>query len=289
MVNKLFAIFVMCALYFPAQAYSDLEVIYPAMEERPIDSYGYKGLALALEKSGRKYHLSISKNAMNSQRARRSIDDGTISVLDAGTSAEFEKKYSAIYFPIDRGLSGYRLFIINKNLAPEFAAIKSLDDLQKKVAGQGAGWADIKILEGAGIKVVTGEFVALFKMVDRRRFDFYPLGIEEIYSLYDKYRGACPDSIIENTLTLHYPFARLFFVRKDNKDLHDALMEGLEKAFADGSFQDLINKDASFRELQLRANIKNRTIIEVDNPNLTPQFRQIPAKYFIKPLINSVN
>jgi len=282
MSKKLFAMLIASALYFPIHAYADLDVVYPDMQERPADSYGYKVLALALEKSGRKYHLSISKDLMNAQRARKSIDDGTVSVLDVGTSPEFETKFSAVYFPIDRGLSGYRLFIINKNLAPQFSTIKTLDQLKQMVAGQGPGWSDIKILEGAGIKVVMGEFVPLFKMVDRRRFDFYPLGIEEIYSLFDKYKEECPDSIIETTLVLHYPFARLFFVRKDNKELHDALMDGLEKAFADGSFQSLMDKDPAFHETQLRANIKSRTIIEIDNPNLTPQFKQIPAKYFAK-------
>jgi hypothetical protein len=286
MDKKIFAVIALLAQCYLTPAFADLDVIYPAMEERPADSYGYKVLALALEKSGRKYHLSISRDTMNAQRARKSVDDGTVSVLDVGTNAEFEKRFSAVYFPIDRGLSGYRLFIINRKLSSDFAKIKSLSDLQKKVAGQGPGWADIKVLEGAGIKVETGEFVSLFRMVDKQRFDFYPLGIEEIYSLLDKYKANCPDSIIENTLALHYPFARLFFVKKDNKELRDALYEGLEKAFADGSFQALMSNDASFKDEKLRADLKDRKIIEINNPNLSAQFKKIPAKYFLKPTTN---
>ena len=282
MGKKIFAAIMLFATSFLTPSFADLNVIYPAMDERPVENYGYKVLALALEKSGRKYHLSIFTRQMNAQRARKSIEDGTISVIDVGSNVEFEKRFSAVYFPIDRGLSGYRLFVINKKSAPDFAVIKNLSDLQKKVAGQGPGWADVKVLEDAGIKVETGEFVSLFRMVDKGRFDFYPLGIEEIYNLLDKYKVNCPDSIIENTLALHYPFARLFFVKKENKELHDALFEGLEKAFADGSFQALMNNDASFKEEQLRANLKDRTIIEIDNPNLSTQFKKIPAKYFMK-------
>jgi hypothetical protein len=187
-------------------------------------------------------------------------------------------------FPIDRGISGYRLFIINRALAPEFAAIKDLDNLRLKSAGQGPGWADIRILENAGIKVQVAPFGALFAMADNRRFDFYPLGLEEVYGMMDKYRDRAPRSMVEETLVLHYPFARLFFVKRDNAELHDALLAGLQASFADGSFQRLVENDPAHKAARQRANIGKRTLIEVDNPDLSPQFRAIPAKYFAKPL-----
>ena len=260
-----------------------LHVVYPLVAERPSDGYGYRVLNLALEKSGRPYTLSISATKMNVQRARQSIDDGSISVIDIGTGAELEDRFATVYFPIDRGLSGYRLLIINKNQRADFAAIKTLADLQKKVAGQGTGWADIKILESAHIKVELGDFTALFRMVDRNRFDFFPLGIDEVFSLLDKYRSSCPDSLVEPSLVLHYPFARLFFVKKDNLALRDAIMAGLEKAFADGSFQKLMDLDPAYKEALARAQLNTRTMIDIDNPSLTPEFRRIPAKYFVRP------
>jgi len=199
------------AFFYPLQVHASLKVVYSAIEERPSESYGFKILELALSKSGKPYHLSVSPLKMNQNRTRASIAAGNVSIFDTGTSAEFEESLRAIYFPIDRGISGYRLFIINKDLAPEFAAIKNLDGLKQKVAGQGSGWSDIKILEKAGIKVETAEFSSLFKMVDVKRFDFYPLGIEDAYGLLDKYKQMAPNSVVEETLALHYPFARLFF------------------------------------------------------------------------------
>jgi hypothetical protein len=273
----------LCALCLPLQAAAQLNVIYPSMEERSSDSYGYKVLSLALEKSGRPFHLALSASKMNHDRALKSIEEGVVSIIDVGTSADLEERFATIYFPIDQGISGYRLFIINKNRAGDFAAIKTLADLQKKVAGQGPGWSDIKILEQSGIRVVTAEFTSLFKMVDIGRFDFYPLGIEEVFGLLEKFKANCPNSIVEPTLVLHYPFARLFFVRKDNKVLQDAIMDGLDKAFTDGSFQKLINNDPAFKEARQRSEMGGRTVIEVGNPNLTEKFKKIPAKYFTKP------
>ena len=266
-----------------AAAAAELEVIYPQIEERPTDSYGYKVLELALAKSGRHFHLSISKELMSQERARSSLEDGRISVFDTGTSAQAEQRLRAVYFPIDRGISGYRLFIINRALAPEFAAIKNLDMLRLKTAGQGPGWADTRILESAGIKVQVAPFGALFAMADNRRFDFYPLGLEEVYGMLDKYRDRAPHSIVEETVVLHYPFARLFFVNKSNQELHDALLAGLQAAYADGSFQRLLESDPAYKAARQRANIGKRTVIEVDNPELTAQFKAIPAKYFAKP------
>ncbi len=266
-----------------ARAAGELQVVYPQIEERPADSYGYKVLELALAKSGRPYHLSITKELMSQERARASLEDGRISVFDTGTSAQAEQRLRAVYFPIDRGISGYRLFIINRALEPDFAAIKHLDELRLKVAGQGPGWADIRILEHAGIKVQVAPFGALFAMVDNRRFDFYPLGMEEVYGMLARYRERAPHSVVEETLALHYPFARLFFVNKDNRELHDALLAGLQAAFADGSFQHLLESDPAYKAARQRANIARRTVIEIENPDLTPQFRAIPAKYFAKP------
>ncbi len=283
MNRKIDIVIIALTLCWPVLALAQLNVVYPAIEERASDNYGYKILDLALSKSGRSYHLSVSPLKMNQQRARASMADGSISIFDTGTSAEFEDRFRAIYFPIDRGISGYRLFIINKRLAPEFAAIKNIDGLRKETAGQGPGWADIKILQKAGINVQTAEFKSLFTMVEIGRFDFFPLGIEEIYPLLDQRRQQAPNSVVEQTLALHYPFARLFFVRKDNKELHDAVMAGLELAFVDGSLQKLMDNDDAFKAARLRANLANRTIIEVDNPNLTQRFKEMPSKYFALP------
>lgn len=269
------------ALWWPLQAVAALNVVYPAIEERAGDSYGYKMLKLALDKSGIPYQLSVSPGKMNQERARKALEDGTISIFDTGTSREFEQRFQAVYFPIDRGLSGYRLFIISQKLAPQFAAVKTLADLRKRSAGQGPGWADTRILQRAGIAVMTAEFASLFRMVDLMRFDFYPLGVEEIYGLFERFQPVMPNSMIEPTLALHYPFGRLFFVRKGNKVLHDAVQAGLEKAFADGSLQALLEADELFKSVA-RADLAHRTIIELSNPYLSEQFRSMPAHYFYK-------
>lgn len=266
-----------------APAWCALSVVYPRIEERPADDYGYKVLDLALAKSGVPYALSMSGVKMNQERARFLLERGEISVLDAGVSADFEARFDPVYFPVDRGLSGYRLLLIHKERAQDFARVRTLGQLAEMTAGQGPGWADIKILGAAGISVKTAEFESLFRMVNAKRIDFYPLGAEEIFSLLERYRAQAPDIVVEPRLALHYPFARLFFVRKGDQALRDAIHTGLQKAFADGSLQKLLESDIRFRASTQRANLKERTIIELDNPSLSNAFRRMPKEYFHAP------
>lgn len=268
----------------PAEAASaELQVVYPRIDEHSADDYGYAVLELALARSGQPYRLSVSTARMNQERARSEMEAGRISVMDFGTGAAYEARFRAVYFPIDRGLSGYRLAIIRRHRAGDFAMVRTLGDLRAMAAGQGTGWADSRILEAAGIPVRSAEFDQLFRMVEAGRFDFFPLGVEEVYGLLDRFQGEAPNAVVEDTLVLHYPFARLFFVRKDDARLHDAISLGLQRAFADGSFQRLLENHPRVKASLQRAGLRQRTMIEIDNPFLTPAFRAIPAQYFYRP------
>jgi len=260
-----------------------LKVVYPYIEERSSNDFGYQVLKLALSKSGVDYQLSINSRKSNQLRAQKLLEDGEVSLIDVGTSADFEKRFDAIHFPIDRGLSGYRLFIIHNSQAEQFSKVRSIEDLKKKVAGQGPGWADVKILSAAGIDVQTSQFESLFAMVDKGRFDFLPLGVEEVHGFLKRYQTLAPNSIVEQRIALHYPFARFFFVQRGNKVLHDAILSGLESAFADGSFQQLLEGNPLYSEGLNRANLKQRLLIEIDNPLMTAEFKNIPKKYFVSP------
>jgi len=128
------------------------------------------------------------------------------------------------------------------------------------------------------ITVHVAPWESLFQMVESKRFDFFPLGASEASTLLHEYQSLAPNAIVDTHLVLIYPFGRLFFVRKDNAALRDAIQSGLEQAFADGSFQQLFE---DFWSLSLTpVNLKERTPIRISNLNLTPAFLKIPRKYF---------
>jgi hypothetical protein len=262
-------------------------VVYPDIVERGGTGYGYQVLALALKKSGRPFTLEISPVPMSMERAKVKLDSGEISVLDIGTSPEFERRWDAVPFPIDRGLSGYRLLLVPQSQAKAFGGVKDLGGLRRFTAGQGRGWADVAILRNAGIAVEeVAEFENLFKMVNGGRFDFFPLGVEEIKAFQDQFAADLGNTVIAPGLALHYPFGRLFFVRKGDRALAEALTEGLAKAFADGSFQKTFRDDPGVGSSLGFADLNHRTVVEIPNPNLSDWFRRIPSRYFWSPVRN---
>jgi ABC-type amino acid transport substrate-binding protein len=265
-------------LLITVSTHAKLRVVYPNEEGRADQNYGAQVLALALAKSGIPYTLTIHPDRVNQERARLMIEEEQISVYDFGTSADFEQRLLPVYFPIDRGLLGYRLCVIHRDNAAAFASITSLDQLRAKTAGQGVNWSDTAILRYAGITVHVAPWESLFKMVESKRFDFFPLGVMEASTLLNESKALAPNAIVEPHLVLIYPFGRLFFVRKDNTALRDAIQSGLEQAFADGSFQQLLE---DFWSLSLTTvNLKERIQIRISNPTLTPAFLNIPRQYF---------
>jgi hypothetical protein len=85
--------------------------------------------------------------------------------------------------------------------------------LQKFTVGQGEPWADARILDANGFKLVLANgYVGLFKMLDARRFDLLSRGIDEIWSEWQLHRTHIPSVQIERALILHYPMPRYYFV-----------------------------------------------------------------------------
>ncbi|MDP2026242.1 hypothetical protein [Sulfuriferula sp.] len=267
-----------------ARAQPGPTVVYPNLNGNGADNLGYRVLELALQRCGKPSTLQLHPMAVNDERARAMLRRGEVNVADFGSGAEFEKAFSAIYFPIDRGLLGYRISLIHHSLEPEFTRVNTLTQLQRFRAGQGIGWSNNAIMQAAGIAVVTGPTLeSLFPMLEAKRFDFLPLGLNEVYGFSEQYGDFAPSMVVDPRMLLVYRFARLFYVRPDSHELHAMVLSGLKRAFADGSFQKLLASDPSVRRALQRAKLAQRATITLDNPLITEAFMGIPDEYYFKP------
>jgi len=219
---------------------------------------------------------------MNEERARRmiAINDADVTVMSAGTRIEFEEKLSAIYFPIYGGLIGHRLLIIHKDNVDRFAQVKSLEDLSQLVAGQGYNWPDLDVFEHAKLPVHADEYQTLFKLVELQRIDYFPRGANEPFSELERFKLEHPSLIVEPNLLLVYPFALYFFVSNENQRLHDAILSGLQKAHADGSFLEFFRTHPATKLMLGEAKLENRMRFELDNPTMSEETLSIPKKYW---------
>jgi len=230
--------------------------------------YALQLLQLALSRAGTEYRIQSAEVPMNQERqvleleAGRSIDVGPIP-----SSAEREERLLPIRIPINKGMLGWRLGLIRKGDKGLIAGVSTLEDLKRVRLAQGQEWPDTNILRANGINVITApKYEGLFKMLIGKRFDYFPRSVMEIW---DEQAANAATLEVEPHLALHYFYDAYFMVNRKNTKLAQDIREGLEKAIADGSFDQLFQQ--YYGERLRKARMEARTVIELRNPLLTPE------------------
>jgi hypothetical protein len=255
-------------------------VVYPLTSLDETDSryeYDWAVLRMALQKTAARYgafELHQSSQAMSPQRVSQELltPGGRINVFARATSPELEQQFLPVRLPIDRGLLGYRMFLVRDEDLPRFAAVRKLDDLRTLRAGQGKDWIDVPLLRGAGLTVVEGtSYAGLFAMLNAGRFDWFSRGIDEAQREWQERRSTYPGMAIEPTLLLQYPLPLYFFLRRDaeGKQLARRIAAGMEMMIKDGSLNALFQqyKGDSIKA----AGLSRRRVLHLKNPHLTPE------------------
>jgi ABC-type amino acid transport substrate-binding protein len=259
------SLLLIAALSQPLLATADIVVRFPRPESEPDvrSRYTQRLLELVLQRAYLTYRVELNPVRMQQGRAivRLKSGDG-IEVLSTMTSLEREQEMQPIRIPIDKGLIGWRLLLINKSQAAKFKSVATLDDLRKLTAGQGADWPDTRIMRANGLNVYgTSNYDSLFNMLESERIDYFPRSVTEIWAELDVYQQRLT---VEPSIVLHYSTAIYFFVRKGNTRLATDIREGLEKMIADGSFEKMF--DEYFGDTIRRTRFKDRRVFELNNP-----------------------
>lgn len=243
-------------------------VVYPRAEtdvdER--DRYPVQLLTLALRKAGAEVDLKPHAVFMLQVRALREVEQQSgLDIVWTMTSREREQALLPIRIPIDRGLLGWRLLLVQPARAPAFAAMTRLDDLKPLRGGQGADWPDTAILRDAGLQIdESARYGDLFQKLAAGRIDYFPRSVQEIWGELENHRAE--GFVVEPTLALHYPAAMYFFVNKRDTRLAAEIRKGLDIALRDGSFEALFAQN--FGTVLQRSRLGQRRIIEMKNPLL---------------------
>lgn len=266
-----------------APAGKPVEVIYPRMPERPVEAYPFKLLRAALEASGRAHVLRLTSGELPSMRAYKELTSGQFNVMDTGAAPRMAEGARVLPFPLDLGLSGYRLMLVRRDSLPRLRAMQTLDDLRTLRFGQGPDWVDGYILRAAGLKVVEAEFMALFRMLEAGRFDVFPLGADEAELMLARFQAQAPSAMVMTDWCVHYRFARVFAVREDQAEVYDALHEGLGRIFNDGRAQAILARDPRVGPLVAGRRRLPARVFELPNPQWSAAYQAIPDALFFKP------
>jgi len=223
--------------------------IYPKSETKLDTRYIYewelleKALDISKEKYGA-YILKPSVELMNGIRKDSELmrSDGLITIsLGIGT-VEREKKLFPVRIPLDKGLLGYRVFLIKSEIQKELSNINNINGLKKFSIGQQFTWNDIYVWKENGFNVKEGtSYDGLFLMLKEGRFDLFPRGILEVDSEWNTMQNKIDNIRIENSLMIYYPWPRYFFFSDSvkGKKLAERVEYGLTLMINNGSFDKL--------------------------------------------------
>ena len=253
-------------------------VVYPRPESATDSQYlyDYELLRQALEATiptHGLFELRPSAKPMNQARAGDEIAaGGEVNVFARSTAIEHEQRFWPVRIPLDKGLVSFRVFLIRGDMQPKFAAVESLEQLRAFSVGSFFSWADTQILRAAGFKVVTGDsYEGLFRSLAAGRFDFFSRSADEAYREFDERRLLLPALKVENSVLLHFPTTRYFFVQRGDagRKLAERIEAGLETMIQTGAFEAHFVRFKG--ALIVRAQLHKRKVFRIDNPYMSPE------------------
>ncbi|MFZ6818212.1 hypothetical protein [Undibacterium sp. Ji22W] len=255
---------------FVATAQTPQTVIYAWAASMAKDERGHYPISLlklALEKSGASYEIQPSKHDMPQWRTLRHVQMGReLDVVWTFTTPEREQTLLPIRIPIDRGLLGWRLLLINAADAERFAKLDSAEQLRELRSGQGHDWPDFPILKANGFNVSpSSSYQGLFAMLQRRRIAYFPRSMTEIEPEVRAHQNQA--LVVAPRWVLHYPAPLYFFVSREKPALAAAIERGLLVAIKDGSMRRLFQ--LHFGEAIAKADLNHRSVLTLSNPFLT--------------------
>lgn len=246
--------------------------IYKGPESKDDQRFIYvkKVLELALNKTKTEYgdfELQATTEGINQGRLLLLMNKGIYKnyFFKVSMTDELLEDSHVIKFPIDRGVSGYRIAFANQNRKNSYCSITNKEGLSKVIIAQGIGWLDSDILKHNGLNVYTlPKYKRIFEMVSLNRVDLFFRAINEIKTEYETEHVTFPNLVIEPCIALYYPLPRFFVTDKNNIENANRIEKGLKMAFEDGSFIKLWEE--YFRDSIDLVNLSSRTLIKLDNP-----------------------
>lgn len=230
-------------------------------------------LTAALDASAAKYgpyELRTSPIRMERDRLLQEMRKGELVNLSAQvTSQEWETDLLPVRIPVDKGLSGYRIALIDSKRQARFSAVRNLSQLKEMAMGAGRQWSSAAVFQQAGFKVVPGNSVAgLHSMLAANRFEYFPRSLEEALFEQEGNVAAFPALAIENSFTIYFPLPRYFFVAAGQHRLAQRLAYGLEMLLADGRFDQIFHE--FYDKLIEQVGLRRRRLFRINNPFLSP-------------------
>ncbi|WP_229256635.1 hypothetical protein [Duganella lactea] len=251
------------------------------------DSHIMRLLTAALEASRPRYGaytVRVAQLRMERDRLLQEMLKGELVNLSSQvTSPEWEARLTPVRIPVDKGISSYRVSLIDGRNQDLFSAIRTLDQLKSLSLGAGRQWSLNATYKEAGFHVVDGSTTAgLHGMLAAGRFQHFPRAIDEATYEQAAFIPAFPNLRLERSFALYIPSPRYFFVGGgQQRRLAQRLDYGMHILIADGRFDQLFHE--FYDGLIAKTGLSKRRIFKLDNPRLSPQTPLSTKAYWYEP------
>lgn len=254
-----------------------LQLTYSRESDRePFCNYVKELVTRALKIQGLDYPLQPSEQLFSQQRALTELRlDRNLNLYWTMTSQQREQGLQVLRIPLLKGMLGQRLLVIRKG-DQRFAQIETESQLQRFSFGQGHDWPDSDILESGGLKVVrSSNYIGIMEMLERQRFDAFPLAINEIWQEVDK-RPHLDVEVSEQVL-LSYLAPVFIFLHPSQQRLGTQLQTGLLQLIENGEFDRIF--DRHFGVYTHRAKLADKKVYRFENPSMSTETQRSMQHY----------
>lgn len=234
------------------------------------DAYTLAFIINVMELSKPKYgDYRLTRSAhMEQDQALETLKNGTgVDFLVVGATTQREAELSFVYVPVDRGLLGFRVCLINKKTL-NLKQVRTFNDLNRKNIrfGLGTDWPDVPIFQKFGANLVLSEeYSALFGMLSDNQFECLSRSLNEIDK--ELIEHSEKNFSVEKDLLFVYSLANFMATNKADLKLNERLKYGIDKAIENNSFYSLF--DEYFNNKFIQYNIYQRRLLFLDNDDMT--------------------
>ncbi len=217
-------------------------------------------------------------------RVLSDLESGKLDIVWTATSTDLEKRFIPVRFPIFRGLLGMRIGLIHQKDSQLLSSVQSKADLMRFKICTGKTWPDTNILDANGLVTAKSiKYPNIFEMMlAGNRCHFFARGVMEPFAEVASHPEL--PLTVDSHIMLRYRMPYMLFVSKTNPDLAEHLLEIMTEIFDEGLYDEMFFNDSEIKAVLSQANLKNRVIIDLENPYLTGETRSIPERFFYNPL-----
>lgn len=241
----------------------------------------FEFIELALSKAEEKYgkYVISTVSADSVDQAFELLNTPeALDVIVSGVEAHRETQAYPIYIPLDRGLLGFRVCLIQNGNSEQFNSLSTAIEFQEHNISifVNSAWPDNHIYRENGFNVEGFKNVPeLTNALSKVGNACFSRSLIEIDS--DALRFSELD--IEPNIAFIYPLADIVYVNKSNKQLQMALEFGLKKAVSDQSFFRLFNKH--YEEVLQKHSFYFRKMFLMRNTDISSEALDAINKYGI--------